>query len=59
MKRKSTYMEVINRECPKDGKGRFKTMDVIRVSQKIYNEQQKTIKALESHLNSITRINRK
>jgi hypothetical protein len=52
-------MEVINRECPKDGKGRFKAMDVIRVSQKIYNEQQKTIKALESHLDSITRINRK
>jgi hypothetical protein len=58
-KNKSPYMEAINRECPKDGKGRFKTMDVLRVSQRLYSEQQQVISALQSHLNSITKANEK
>jgi len=54
-KRKSPYMIVINNECKKDGKGRFKTADVLRVSQRLYNEQQEVIKALRQHINSITK----
>jgi len=50
-------MEAINRECPKDGKGRFKTLDVLRVSQRLYSEQQQVISALKTHLNSITKVN--
>lgn len=42
-KPKSQFMEIINRECKKDGKGRFKTMDVLRVAQRLYNEQQEII----------------
>jgi hypothetical protein len=42
-KEKSPYMEIINRECKKDGKGRFKTLDVLHTSQRLYNEQQEII----------------
>ena len=42
-KEKSPYMEIINRECKKDGKGRFKTLDVLRVSRRLYDEQQELI----------------
>ena len=42
-KEKSPYMEIINRECKKDGKGRFKTLDVLRVSRRLYDEQKELI----------------
>ena len=48
-------MEIINRECKRDGKGRFKTVDVIRVAKRTYNEQQEIITALKQHMSSITR----
>jgi hypothetical protein len=54
-KTKSPFMEIINQECKKDGKGRFKTMDVLRVAQRLHTEQQEIITALKQHLNSITR----
>jgi hypothetical protein len=54
-KHKSPFMEIVRRECKPDGKGRYKTADVIRVAQRTYNEQQQVITALKQHLNSITR----
>ncbi len=50
-----SFMEIINRECKRDGKGRFKTVDVIRVAKRTYNEQQAIITALKQHMSSITR----
>ena len=50
-----SFMEIVNRECKRDGKGRFKTADVIRVAKRTYNEQQAIITALKQHLNSVTR----
>jgi hypothetical protein len=54
-----SFREILNRECKKDLKGRFKTTDVIRVAERTYNEQQAIIGALQNHLNSITRIENK
>ena len=48
-------MEILDRECKRDGKGRFKTVDVIRVAQRTYNEQQEIIKALRQHMNSMAK----
>ena len=53
-KHKSPFAEILDRECKRDGKGRFKTVDVIRVAQRTYDEQQEIIKALKQHINSIT-----
>ena len=53
---KSSFREILNKECKKDGKGRFKTIDVIQVAEKTYNEQQAIIGALRNHLNSVTKI---
>ncbi len=50
-----SFMEIINRECKRDGKGRFKTVVVIRVAKRTYNEQQAIITALKQHMSSITR----
>ena len=54
-KNKSPFMEILDRECKRDGKGRFKTVDVIRVAQRTYDEQQEIIKALRQHMNSMAR----
>ena len=54
-KNKSPFMEILDRECKRDGKGRFKTVDVIRVAQRTYNEQQEIIKALRQHMNSMAK----
>jgi hypothetical protein len=56
---KSSFREILNLECKKDGKGRFKTTDVIRVAERTYNEQQATISTLKNHLNNITRVEKK
>lgn len=53
--RKSPFVEILEKECKRDGKGRFKTIDVIRVAERMYDQQQEVIKALKQHLNSITR----
>jgi len=52
---KTPFIVLLDRECKRDGKGRFKTIDVIRVAERTYNEQQEIIKALKQHINSITR----
>jgi len=51
---KSEFRQILDRECKKDGKGRFKTIDVIKVAERTYREQQQIIVALKQHLNSIT-----
>ena len=53
---KSPFLGILDRECKRDGKGRFKTVDVIRVALREYDEQQEIIKALKQHINSITRV---
>jgi len=52
---KSEFRQILDEKCEKNGKGRFKTSDVIKIAERIYWEQQLTIKALRQHLNSITR----
>ena len=54
-KNKSPFMEILDRECKRVIKGRFKTVDVIRVAQRTYNEQQEIIKALRQHMNSMAK----
>ena len=54
-KRKSEFIEILDRECKRDSKGRFKTVDVIRVAERTYNQQQNIIKAYKQHLESITK----
>ena len=49
------FRKILERECKKDGKGRYKTADVIKVAERTYKEQQNLITALRQHLNSITR----
>ena len=51
-----SFREILNRECKKDSKDRFRTSDVISVAERTYNEQQAIISALKNHLNSITKV---
>ena len=43
-------MDIVNKECKKDGKGRYKTIDVLRVAQRTYGEQKEIIAAYRSEL---------
>jgi hypothetical protein len=49
-KHKQEFMDIVNRECKKDGKGRFKTIDVLRVAQRTYSEQKEIIAAYRAEL---------
>ena len=49
-KYKQEFMDIVNNECKKDGKGRFKTVDVLRVAQRTYGEQKEIIAAFRSEL---------
>ena len=47
---KSELRKILDKECKRDGKGRFKTLDVIKVAERLYKEQQFVISSLKKQL---------
>ena len=47
---KSELRKILDKECKRDGKGRFKTMDVIKIAERLYKEQQFVISSLKKQL---------
>ena len=50
----SEFRNIIARECKRDGRGKFKTKDVLIVAERTYKEQQFVISLLKQRLSEMT-----